>query len=596
MMQSLVVVLTLSTLILGASPARSQTREVFFGDTHLHSSWSPDALLMGNRSADPDTAYRFARGLPVVHPAHQAKVRIDTPLDFLAVSDHAEFMGVLPMIFAGDPRVAESDTARRFVTLASEGKISEAMRIMLGQFTGEERDPALVSEEITSSVWREIIDAAERHNEPGRFTTLLAWEWSSMPDLAHLHRVVLVRGGKAEASHFRPYSYFDSPRPEDLWAWLEETSKRSGAQFLAIPHNSNLSLGRMFSDRDSEGVPITAEYAKTRMQWEPVAEITQVKGDSETHPLLSPDDEFADFETFGATLENPTFEPGDYLRAAMLRGLEIGRKTGTNPYAFGLIGSTDDHTGLSSAEEENFQGKYAAPSTPASNFAPSVNGSIRGIELAAAGLAGVWAEENTRESLFDAFRRREVYGTTGPRLRVQMFGGWTLERRDLEANDFALRGYAKGVPMGGVLAARDGRAPRFLVHATKDPTSGNLDRIQIVKGWVDVEGQSHERIYDVALSDGRERAADGSVPPAGTTVDLATAAWSNDIGAPRLSAHWEDPDFDADQAAFYYARVLEIPTPRHSLYDAVALNVPHPEEFPATIQERAYTSPIWYRP
>jgi hypothetical protein len=595
MTHPLVAALALVTLALGSS-AWGETREVFFGDTHLHSSWSPDALLMGNRSADPDTAYRFAKGLPVVHPDHRAKVRIDTPLDFLAVSDHAEFMGVLPMIFAGDPRVAESDTAQRFISLASEGKTSEAMWILLNQFTGGERDPALVSEEVTRSVWGEIVDAAERHNDPGRFTTLLAWEWSSMPDLAHLHRVVMLRGGKAQASLFRPYSYFDSPRPEDLWAWLDETSRETGAEFVAIPHNSNLSLGRMYSDRDSDGNPISAEYAKTRMKWEPVAEITQVKGDSETHPLLSPEDEFADFETFGATLENPTFEPGDYLRAAMLRGLEIEAKTGANPYAFGLIGATDDHTGLSSAEEENFQGKYAVPSGPEGNLAPSVSGSIRGIELAASGLAGVWAEENTRAALFDAFRRREVYGTTGPRMRVQIFGGWEFRKRDLDASDFAKHGYAKGVPMGGVLPPREGKVPRFLVKAAKDPVSANLDRIQIVKGWVDAEGASHERIYDVALSDGREVAPDGSVPPVGSTVDLATSAWTNDIGAPLLRAWWMDPDFDVHHAAFYYARVLEIPTPRHSLYDAVALDVPHPEEFPATIQERAYTSPIRYEP
>jgi hypothetical protein len=411
-----------------------------------------------------------------------------------------------------------------------------------------------------------------------------------------VHRVILVREGKDVASRFTPLSSFEDSRPESLWSWLDETSERTGAHFVAMPHNSNISLGQMFQYTMSNGQPIDADYARSRMRWEPVVEVTQVKGDSETHPTLSPTDEFADYEIF-KELNGSTADRGaDYVRSALRRGLEIEARIGVNPYAFGLAGATDSHTGLSTAEETNFLGKFANPSTPEANLAPARNGSIRGIDLGAAGLAAVWAEENTRESLFDAFERKETYATTGPRIGLRFFGGWKLTKQDLNASDSAERGYAKGVPMGGTLPARDGDAPGFLLQAHKDPLSANLDRIQVVKGWVDAKGRSHERVYDVALSDDRVVGSDGKAPIVGSTVDLSTGTYEASIGDSMLAAIWRDPDFSTNHSAFYYARVLEIPTARHSLLDAIAVGIPHEEGYPSTIQERAYSSPIFYRP
>jgi hypothetical protein len=590
-------------VLLAAGVAGAEPTQLFWGDTHLHTSWSPDAYLMRNRSAGPDVAYRYAKGLPVVHPYHKARVQIETPLDFLVVSDHGEYMGVIPMIFKGDPRVAESETAREFLKLAQEGRESEAFQILIGQVNRGEPDPALGSPEINRYVWTEIMDAAERANEPGKFTSFLGWEWSSTPGGANLHRVVFMKEGKETGSGFLPYTSFDSTNPEDLWAWLDETSQKTGASFLAIPHNSNISKGLMFPTQDSEGKPITAEYARTRMRWEPVVEVTQIKGDSETHPQLSPNDEFADYEVYehvigvGEAAKGATADAGDYARSALLRGLEIEAKTGANPYRFGMIGSTDSHTSMASAEEDNFHGKMALDSTPETTFEAEIIPGAKGIDMGAAGLAAVWATGNTREALFEAFQRREVYATTGPRLRVRFFGGWDFDAADAGAPDLADRGYAGGVPMGGELTeAPTGKAPVFLIHAAKDPLGANLDRIQIVKGWVGTDGVSQEKVYEVALSDGRAVGADGKAPPVGNTVDLETATWTNAIGDPQLAAAWSDPDFDAGARAFYYARVLQIPTPRHTLYDAIALGVEHPASHPATVQERAYTSPIWYMP
>lgn len=578
------------------STAPPEARQILFGDTHLHTSWSPDANLMGNRSADPDTAYRFAKGLPVIHPGHRARVAIETPLDFLAVSDHAEFMGIIPMVMANDPRIADSDTARRFRALAREGRAAEGMNILLDQVSSGIVDPALVAPEVTGSVWGEIIAAAERHNDPGRFTTLLAWEWSSMPQMANLHRIVLVGGGAEVARKFVPYSSFEDTRPEALWAWLEATSKRTGARFLAMPHNSNISLGRMFEATMSDGRPIDADYARTRLRWEPVVEITQVKGDSETHPNLSPTDEFAGYEKFPVINGTTRDLAADYVRSALLRGLEIEARIGVNPYAFGIAGATDSHTGLATAEERNFLGKFASGATPEANLTPPAGPAIRGLDLGAAGLAAVWAEANTREAIFEAFARKETYATTGPRIVLRFFGGWRYAERDAEATDLARRGYAKGVSMGGVLPARDGNAPRFLVQAQMDPTGAKLDRIQIVKGWVDSAGAAHEQIYDVALSDERRVGSSGTAPPVGDTVDRETGRYENTIGDAILATVWTDPDFDPTRAAFYYARVLEIPTPRHSLLDAIATGEQPPASHPTTVQERAYASPIYFRP
>ena len=594
-------------LLAAPGGAAAGASNVYFGDLHLHTSWSPDAALFGNRNAGPDTAYRYAKGLPVAHPFHGAKVRIGTPLDFMAVTDHAEFMGVIPMILEGDPRVAHTDTARHVAKLVAEGRGQDVFNLIIQQVFSGDVDPGLVSPEVSGSVWREITAAAERHYQPGRFTTLLAWEWSSMPRQANLHRVVVVREGAEVGDRFVPYSSLTSNRPEDLWKFFESTSERTGAHFVAIPHNSNISRGLMFRDVDLDEEPFDAEYARRRARWEPIVEVTQVKGDSETHPILSPNDEFADYEPFGENMPGPPgVDPppaeesrsGSYIRSALRLGLEVEARIGVNPYAFGLIGSTDSHTGLASAEEDNYYGKWARQSTPAAKLGDAAQGQLDGFSMGAAGLTAVWANENTREAIFDALQRREAYATTGPRIGVRFFGGWSFGPGDAQDPDPAGPGYAKGVPMGGELSAADadGRTPRFLVHAAKDPVGANLDRIQVVKGWLDAGGSTHERVYDVALSGGREAGPDGKVPPVGNTVDLAAASYANSIGAGELATLWQDPDFDASQPAFYYARVIEIPTPRHTLYDAVALGVEHPQQNPPVIQERAYTSPIWYRP
>ena len=601
---------------------------LLWGDTHLHSSYSPDAFLMQNRSADPDTAYRYAKGYPVIHPYHRARIQIHTPLDFLVLTDHGEFMGVIPKLLKGDPVLLKTPTGKRYARMFKQGKELQVFGDLIAQVNGVKPvSPDLTNEEVTRSVWGEIMDAAERHNEPGKFTTFLGWEWSSTTQGANLHRVVVMRGGKANGEKFIPYTALDSDNPEDLWAWLTETSKSASTDFLAIPHNSNISKGLMFSLTDSEGKVLTAEYAKLRMRWEPIVEVTQIKGDSETHPKLSPNDEFADYETYEHLIEvegtkkNAMFgdaflgelsymdqqlvqaaeerisEVGDYARTALMRGLALEERIGANPYKFGMIGSTDSHTAMSSAEEDNFHGKMALDSTPERKKEDILPGTP-GWDMGAAGLAAVWSTENTREAIFDAMKRKEVYATTGPRIMLRFFGGYDFAPGDAQAKDVAAPGYNKGVPMGGDLAkAPQSKAPSFLIRAVKDPVGGNLDRIQVVKGWLDTDGAPQEKVFNVALSDDRKIAVDGSATPVGNSVNIETGKYTNDIGDPELAAVWTDPEFDASKRAFYYVRVLQIPTPRHTLYDAIALGIDVKETgHPATIQERAYSSPIWYTP
>ncbi len=508
--------------------AREPNR-LLWGDTHLHTSYSPDTRELGGLSADPDTAYRWAKGLPVVNPYTRAKVQLETPLDFLVVTDHAEGLG--------------------------------------------------------KAEWSSLVDAAERHYSPCAFTTFIGWEWGAAPGGDNVHRVVLMNKGAEQARQLEPFSALDGQRPEDLWSWLGETSSRVATDFIAIPHAPNLSGGAMYPELDSEGQPISEAYAQTRMRWEPLAEVTQVKGDSETHPALSPDDEFADFEKFPPAAGAGKAEVGDgsYARTALLRGLQIGQSVGANPFQFAMIASTGSHTGLASADEAYFWG--AAPG-------------LEGRDFSAQGLTAVWAEENTRASIFAAFKRKEVYATTGPRIRVRFFGGWSFDAKQAGKANMVTLGYTFGHPMGSALkGAPEGKAPSFLMYAVKDPEGANLDRIQLVKGWVDAEGKTHEKVYDVTWSGGRERGPEGTLPPLSNTVDLATASYLDLEGAPALHGYWSDPQFDPGQAAFYYLRVLQIPTPRHSLYDAVALDVdPAKTGHPPTIQERAYTSPIWYAP
>ena len=589
-----------------STAVRAEPSQVFWGDTHLHTSYSPDAYFFGNTTADPDTAYRYAKGLPVLHPYHHGKIQIGTPLDFLVVADHAEMMGVPLRLFQGDPSLTKTASGKRFIKMIEAGKGQDVFLEFVGAINAGKPYDDLNGEEIRRSVWTDMVGITERHNDPGSFTSFIGWEWTSTPGGKNLHRVVFMPEGGEVASKFIPYSSFDSDKPEDLWAWLEETSQRTGASFTAIPHNSNISGGLMFNDVDSEGRPITAEYARTRMKWEHVVEVTQIKGDSETDPILSPNDEFAAFEPFSHAIDAEALAegtkaavgPGDFVRSGLIRGLALEAKVGVNPYKFGMIGSTDAHTGMSSAEEDNFHGKTAFDSTPANRFDSFLGIKGFGADMSASGMAGVWAEANERVALFDAFRRKEVYATTGPRIRVRLFGGWGFDDKDAGKKDLAQIGYANGVPMGGDLTqAPEGKAPRFLVYAIKDPVGANLDRVQMVKGWLDENDEPQEKVYDIVWSDGRVIGSDGSLRPVGNTVDLETGAYRNSIGDAQLSVVWQDPDFDPDARAFYYLRVLQIPTPRHTLYDAIALNMdPAETGHPSTIQERAYSSPIWYTP
>ena len=554
------------TLVVCASarPVTGQERNVYWGDTHVHTSYSGDSYSWGNVTADPETAYRFAKGLPVVHPGLGNRVRLERPLDFLAVADHSP-------VGAGAPVEGDRNTP-----------------------------------EFQEAAWSLYVDAAERNNDPGTFTALIGWEWSARgPNGGMLHRVVFTPTDAETAKRFLPLSSRDSPRPEDLWSWLEETSDRLGIDFVAMPHNSNMSDGLMFDMVDSDGRPFSAEYARTRMRWEPVAEALQAKGNSETHPFLSPEDEFANFELYQFLLSGNIAvpDPADYVRTALLRGLWIEEGVGVNPYKFGLQGATDTHTGLSEVDEDLFAGRMVPHAGPAGGLLPPppLGGRPRdgvGWDSAAQGITGAWSTANTREALTAAFKRKEVYATSGPRIQLRVFGGFDFGPQDAQSRDMAAVGYGGGVPMGGDLAQAPNDTPvSLLIHAVKDPAGANLDRAQVVKGWLDDDGETHERVYDVAWA-GRRTAANGKVPAIGSTVDVARATYDNSIGSAEIATVWVDPDFDADEHAFYYVRVLEIPTPRYSTYDAVALGL-DPEQAtdrPAAIQERAFSSPIWYTP
>ncbi|MFK7733293.1 MAG: DUF3604 domain-containing protein [Pseudomonadales bacterium] len=604
--------------------------QLLFGDTHLHTSYSFDAYLNKNQSADPDTAYRWAKGQAVVHALNRTRAQIDTPLDFLVVSDHAELMGVIRALNRDEAETEDlglwGNLKRWFAVKTLNdaiegGEGSELFNSLLPVApTNPDGDPVLDSSNnidrvnpfgdtvpIETSAWHEIVDAAERHNNPGTFTSFVGWEWSSIPTGANLHRIVFSPDGADKAKQYLPYGSDDSQYPEDLWQWLEVTQKKTGSRFLAMPHNSNISKGYMYADTTLKGDALDSEYARQRMQWEPVSEVTQIKGDSETHPTLSPEDEFADFETYEyyiqQTAEAYTPRAADYARSALRLGLAQGQSLGVNPYQFGMIGSTDSHSGLSSPEEHNFWGKFARDSTPETKRgAESIgNRGVTGWDMSASGLAAVWAEENTRESIFAAFQRKEVYATTGTRLKVRVFGGWNFSEESLQSADFANLGYQYGVPMGAELTGKtrpdDAAAPQMLIKAFKDPKGAHLDRVQVIKGWVDADGATFERVYNVAWAGNRTLDDTGKLSAIGNTVDLSSGQVDNSIGADSLSVLWSDPDFNATQSAFYYIRVLQIPTARHSLYDGIALQMEDaPEEGPATIQERAYTSPIWYTP
>jgi hypothetical protein len=598
---------------------RNFPTRVYWGETHLHTGMSMDAGAFGARLSPAD-AYRFAKGEEVT-TSTGLHARLSRPLDFLMVADHSDNMGFFPRLYAGEPSMLADPTGRRWYDMVQAGGqegVAAAVEIIQA-FSANTFPPALASEpgsEAYRSAWEETVEAAEAANRPGEFTALIGYEWTSTEKGFNLHRVVVYRDGGDRASMMEPYTTLPpqgSPDPRKLWEWMQSYEDKTGGRLLAIAHNGNMSNGNMFPDRKTYfGARVDRNYAETRARWEPLYEATQIKGDGETHPLLSPNDEFADYETWAignldlSDLKTDEMLPYEYARSGLGIGLELGEKLGINPYKFGLVAATDSHTGLSTAEEENFFGKH-------SGTEPSVHriehpmarvvtaDGVReypGWSMVASGYQGVWATENTREALFDAMMRKETYGTTGPRMLVRFFGGWDFVATDAQSRLPANAGYMKGVPMGGDLtAAPDGKAPSFLVAAQRDPMSGNLDRIQIVKGWLDSDGKRQEKVYDVAWSGDRKPGTDGKLPPVGNTVDVATATWTNTIGDPELIAVWKDPDFDPAVPAFYYVRVLEIPTPRWTAYEAARFGVKMPSsDVPMTTQERAYTSPIWYTP
>ncbi|WP_338733555.1 DUF3604 domain-containing protein [Mangrovimonas cancribranchiae] len=583
-------------------------KDVYWGDTHNHTGNSFDVFLFGTPNSTPEIAYRFAKGEEVESPTTGKPWKLSKPLDFLVVADHAELIGSIPLMYENTPGISDTKTGKTFLAIApnkSEENMQKLYDILNYAAFDQPNEANLTAKDLVNDfggekvteAWTRYIETAEKHNDPGKFTTLIGWEWTSNNSGANLHRVVFMPQGGDVAKQFLPYSSLDSDDPEDLWAWLETTSQQTGAEFVAIPHNPNISLGLMFAETRLNGEPIDKAYADARMKWERSVEITQIKGDSETHPALSPNDEFADFETYDFALtpdgRRPAPTKADYVRSGLKRGLELEKKIGANPYKIGFVGGTDSHTGITAVEETNFGGKGQHDSEPKKRAHPTGIGSSKGWDMGAAGWVGVWAESNTRQSLVDAFQRKEVYATTGPRMTLRVFGGYNFTESDLNA-EMVKTGYDKGVPMGGDLnKTESGTAPGFLIAAMKDPDGANLDRVQVVKGWLKADGTSGEKVYDVALSDGR---TDGKVK-VGNTVDLKTGKYTNTIGASELKVFWTDPDFDASQSAFYYVRVLEIPTPRYSLYDAIELGIDVKEtNHPATIQERIYSSPIWYNP
>ncbi len=591
---------------------RRYPTRVLWGDTHLHTSNSLDARAFG-ATLDPADAFRFARGDEVT-TSHGLRVRLSRPLDWLVVSDHSDGMGSMNEIIAGnvalmgDPLVRDWHARLKKGGKTALGATMEVISTFAG-ISGKKMPAVVVDERFVQTIWDEYLETAEAYNNPGTFSTIIGYEWTSTEGGNNLHRNVLYRDGIRRAEQMLPFTAAESFNPEDLWSWMEAYEKETGGRVLALAHNGNVSNGIMFpvETNPDTGKPLAGDYAKRRAKWEPLYEVTQIKGDGEAHPFLSPNDEFADYETWDKSNLGPVQKKKEmlqyeYAREALKNGLKLEASLGANPYKFGMVGSTDSHTGLATAEEENFFGKHSGAEPEAKrwehligDFGPESK--ILGWEMAASGYAAVWAKENTRRAIFDAMERREVYATTGPRILVRFFGGWDFTENDARSRLPAEIGYAKGVPMGGdLLAGPKGATPSFLVAALKDSYGGNLDRIQIIKGWLDNTGKTHEKVYDVVWSGDRKPAANGKLPSVGNTVDVARAVFTNTIGAPELITVWRDPDFDPAERALYYARVVEIPTPRWTAYDALRFNDEMPKDILMTTQERAYTSPIWYTP
>jgi hypothetical protein len=567
----------------------------------------------------PNDAYRFARGEQVTSNTG-LPVKLERPYDFYMITDHSDGMGMITDLIAGAPNIMADPAGREMHEAFKQGGQARAQAAfkLVAEFAQGTLSPALnyqPGNPAYTRVWGELIQAAEDFNEPHRFTTFIAYEWTSLVKGNNLHRNVIFRDGPERAKQVVPYTTtppLGSSNPRDLWAWLQAYEDKTGGQVTAIPHNGNLSNGMMFALQDDfdNGAPYDDAYAQARQKWERLYEVTQLKGDGEAHPLLSNEDEFANYENWDwanldlSEAKTPAMLPGEYARSGLQRGLQLQGILGTNPFKFGLVGATDNHVGLSTVDDDNFFGKFPNLEPNPNRADHSVKGneklglSYKGWRYSSSGMTALWATDNTRGALFDAMERREAYATTGPRMRVRFFGGWGFEDEDLLHRDLARIGYSKGVPMGADLkAAATGAGPlQFLVYAQRDPMGANLDRVQIVKGWLDASGNPKEKVYDVAWSGVREPGRNGKLPPVGDTVNLSIPSWTNTIGAAELGAVWTDPDFDPELRAFYYARVIEIPTPRWTAYDRVKFKLELPAEIPLKTQERAYTSPIWYNP
>jgi hypothetical protein len=593
----------------GYSPyaGRKYPTQVFWGDEHVHTGWSADAGAAG-ATLGPEEALRFARGEEVVSSTGQP-AKLSRPLDWVAITDHSDGAGTIFGIRDGDPQLMKSPQLKRWHELMAAGEGTKVITELVVAQSNNKLPPEIKDPTYAKDVWRKNTAIMEKYNEPGRFTAFIGYEWTSNAGGGdNLHRNVIYRDGKALADRMIPMTTFDSENPEDLWKWMATYEEKTGGSLLAIPHNGNLSNGRMFELHTFEGKPLTREWAKTRALWEPMYEITQIKGTGETHPSLSPNDEFADFElldesNLAGVPKKSEMIATEYAREALKQGLKLEKELGVNPFKFGFAAGTDTHTGLTTAEEDNYFGKIStlepAPHRWEHLFLDTPQVKVPSWKLSAAGWTGVWATENTREAIWDALKRREAYGSTGPRIMVRFFGSFDFTEEDANTRQPAEAGYAKGVPMGGDLqGAPQGKAPTFLVAALKDPLSGNLDRIQIIKGWMDAQGELHEKVYNVVWGDADKRKLDsnGQLPPVGNTVNVAEASWTNTIGDPELITVWKDPDFDPHLKAFYYARVIEIPTPRWTAYDAKKFDQKLPNDIPMFLQERAYTSPIWYSP
>jgi len=579
---------------------------VLFGETHLHTAVSVDAGTMC--TVGQEDAFRFARGEEIT-TTHGLRARLSRPLDFMVLTDHAEMYGLMPALKKGDPEILRQEKGKKWYDALKSGDpdkvFGTAMEIVAS--LSEKKQP-IKADRIVRGAWRDYTAMADKYNDPGVFTALIGYEYTTRGGY-NLHRNIVFRGDASMANQTMPFSQYDSQNPEDLWRALAEFEQKTGTEVLAIPHNGNLSNGRMFAVETNDGQPYTRELAELRARMEPLVEVTQIKGDGETHPMLSPTDEFADYETWdksnlnGTEAKTPDMLQYEYAREALKNGLVLEAKLGINPFKFGMAGGTDSHTAMSTAEEENFFGKHSGVEPGPHRWehvvieAPNPDFTIKGWQQAASGVTAVWATENTREAIFDAMKRKETYATTGPRITVRFFGGWQFTEEDANTRLPAGAGYAKGVPMGGDLTnAPQGKIPTFLVAAMKDPYSGNLDRIQIIKGWLDKDGKKHEKVYDVVWSGNRKPGPDGKLSPVGNTVNVKEATWTNSIGSSELITVWKDPDFDPKERAFYYARVIEIPTPRWTAYEAKRFNIEMPDEVPMITPARAYTSPIWYTP